>query len=378
MELCNELQCFGCCSCENICTKSAITMVENEYKAILPVIDTNRCIDCGACRRACPAINAVEDNNIKKSYAAWCKDKNIIKTSASSGIVTALSFLTIERGGVVFGTRYENRRLIFDYTEDTEKIKEFQGSKYVQAYVGDSFQKVKQFLLTGREVLFTGTPCQIAGLRRYLNKEYDNLLTIDLICHGVAPAAYLDEYFKNYEFDKVLFRGPEGLKTVAYQKNRIIYSKSKLADLFYMAYVKGLIHRENCYSCPYASIKRVGDITAGDFWGIKKETLKTDASQIPYVSLVLINTDKGADMFSKVQEIVEAEERPIEEAIGYNNQLSKPCKRHPERDAFLDNYKEKGFKGALKGTLLYKQVKKQELFYTFTAVLRKLKRKILK
>ena len=378
MRLCKDSDCTGCCACMNVCKMNAIEMQENSYGAIIPVIHNDKCVECGACRKVCPAINPVNKSDNSVVYAAWSKDENIVKTSASAGIVTTLSLLTIEKGGVVFGTRYENRRLIFDYAESKDKIREFQGSKYVHAYVGDAFEKVKQFLQDGRKVLFTGTPCQIAGLRSYLNKEYHNLVTVDLICHGVAPASYLDEYLQEYEYDNVLFRGPEGLRTVAYKNGKIIFSKLKLADLFYLAYVKGMIHRENCYSCPYASTERVGDITAGDFWGINKDKLQQDASKISYVSLVLVNTKKGAEVFEDAQGVIIAEERTLEEAMANNKQLSKPCAQHMERTLFLEAYTQEGFMKSVKATSVYRQVKKQEFYYSWIAILRKVKHVILR
>lgn len=382
MKLCDSSSCVGCCACLNICSQKAIQMTKNKFGELLPSIDMKKCIECGACRKVCPVINDTEKSSPLAAYAAWSKDAETVRNSASSGIVTELSGEIISAGGVVFGTRYEGNTLIFDYADNQEKIELFKGSKYVHAYIGNAYQSVKKFLKTGVKVLFVGTPCQIAGLKCFLNKNYPNLYTVDLICHGVAPNAYLQEYMRDKlgkkTYDSVIFRGAEGEKTVAYNQDRIIYLKKKTADYFYYAYAKGLIHRENCYSCPYSSQERVGDITAGDFWGIDKNKLNINASEIPYVSLVLVNNLKGKDLFKMAQKRLIFEERPFSEALSANKQLTAPCQKNDERDMFLKIYSKTGFIKAMKSTELYRVVRKNDIHYKCFDMLSRIKKLLIK
>ncbi len=367
MKLCKSEQCLGCFACANICPHGAIEMEEDAIGALQPVINTKKCIECGACSKACPVLHPVGTNSVMDCYAVWSKDENVVRNSASAGLVTTLSKIIINDGGVVFGTRYDNNCLIFDYAEDIDKLGEFQGSKYIHAHVRDSYRKIKEFLRQNRKVLFVGTPCQTAGLKSFLRKDYEKLITIDLICHGVPPQKYLTEYMQGImgkkPYDKILFRGPEGEKTVAYNKGKTVYRKDKARDLFYSAYAKSYINRENCYTCPFTSLSRVGDITAGDFWGLNKKDLKEDAANIPYVSLAFVNTKKGHDLLKEAEKELYCEKREITETLQGNKQLQTPCVKPKDRNVFLKKYANKGFVKALKGTVVYKQVKKTNLYF---------------
>jgi coenzyme F420-reducing hydrogenase beta subunit len=204
--------------------------------------------------------------------------------------------------------------------------------------------------------MFTGTPCQIHGLRQYLQKDYDNLLAVDLVCHGVAPLAYLNEYLEGKEiadYDNVVFRGKNGMSIVASLKGEVLYRKYKLVDLFYTAYLKGLISRENCYQCPYASAQRYGDLTVGDFWGLDR------TAEMPnhrFISVLLCNTAKGERFLKDCGDSIQCLERPLEMALKKNCQLNRPCPRHPGRDRFLSLYPRQGLVTAIKRTSLYPRV----------------------
>lgn len=382
MKICDEHQCMGCCACLNICPKGAITMVENSYGAIIPQIDSNECIECGLCQKVCPVIVETLKNPEGQCYAAWSNDRGICKTSASAGIVATLSEWVIENGGVVFGTRYEAGRLVFDHTEAKDGLIAFRGSKYTHAYVGETYRRVKRYLKEGRRVLFVGTPCQIAGLKNYIGKDDNNLLMVDLLCHGIVPAPYLQEYVENMlgydRYDNVLFRSEHGEAMVIYSEGDVVYKRDKQANLYYMAYVKGLLHRENCYHCPFTSTHRCGDITAGDFWGLDRNKLIADSSDVSHVSLVLINTPKGAKFMNGLAGVVTMEERPISEALVGNGQLSYPCLRHPDRDLFLKNYKNGSFCTALRKTPFYGQMRCHLIVYGIRLMLCKVKHFISK
>ena len=378
--LCDANRCTGCGACRNACPKNAIAMAENEHGFLLPKIETERCVGCNLCTKACPVVNPIQPHDQPRCLVAWSADEQLRKTAASAGVISALAQRTIRDGGVVFGTCYHDGRLVFDYIQDETQIPRFQGSKYVHADVGEAYRQVRSFLKEGRLVLFPGTPCQIAGLKKYLGREYDQLLTVDLICHGVTSEKYLQDYLhsrkKGLRYDRVLFRGEQGEKLVAYRGHEAVWTERKLESPFYMAYAKGLIHRENCYHCPFASVNRCADLTAGDFWGISRKDLPEGAASVPYPGLVLVHTTKGADALARAD--IRCEEQKLELALPGNKQLSTPCVRHPDRDVFMRLYMEKGFYRALKKTLFFRRVQSDGRKYRILRFLSKIKHRILR
>lgn len=223
------------------------------------------------------------------------------------------------------------------------------------SYIGDTYKNIKKDLINNLEVLFIGTPCQVSGLKSFLMKDYKNLLTIDLICHGVPSQIYLDEYIKSLNLlekpDNLTFRGINDYFFTLYKNNQTIYSQNSNNDKFYKAFSSGLFCRENCYSCEYATIERVGDITIGDFWGLGK-TIPFNHDTKNGVSVALINTNNGIKNFSEIKNKIFFEERPLEEAVAGNDQLRHPILKHPKHDLFMNLYLEKGFKIALEKTLI--------------------------
>lgn len=379
MELCPNNVCMGCAACANICPKSAISMKEDAQGVLLPWVDGSKCVECGLCAKVCPVLNPVQFYPEGSCFAAWSTDRELRKTAASAGIVSELARLCLRSGGVVFGTRYENRRLIFDCIEAEADIPRFQGSKYVHAHVDAAYRQVRDCLKAERMVLFPGTPCQIAGLRSFLGRDYDNLLTVDLLCHGVTTSKYLNDYLAHKgitDYERVLFRGQQGQRLAVFQDGKLLHLEEKLLSPFYMAYVRGLMHRENCYSCPFSSVRRCADLTAGDFWGLKQSGLKSDLSGIPFPSLVLVNTEKGRRFLEQAQ--IDWEECPIGEAIAGNGQLRGPCARHPSRDAFLKHYINGNYHEALKKSGFIREYEKQVVPYRIRLLLSRLKRAIIK
>lgn len=186
--------CCGCSACVQVCPKQCISMSADNEGFLYPQIDTAICIDCGLCEKVCPVINQNEPREPLAVYAANNNNEDIRLKSSSGGIFTLLAEQIISEGGVVFGARFnENWEVVHDYTEAIEGLEPFRGSKYVQSIIGDNFIKAKQFLTDGRKVLFSGTPCQIAGLKKFLRKEYENLLTVEVVCHGVpSPMVWRD------------------------------------------------------------------------------------------------------------------------------------------------------------------------------------------
>lgn len=364
MKLCERNKCTGCCACYSVCPNHAINLQCDESGALYPVIDADACVECGLCQKVCPVISpTVSPASVNKCYAAWSTDKHLIANAASAGVVTTLACNVIKNGGVAYGTTFHDKELIFTGATSIDEYLKCQGSRYVHAIVRDVYAEVKQKLDQGLTVMFTGTPCQIHGLRQYLQKDYDNLLAVDLVCHGVAPLAYLNEYLEGKEiadYDNVVFRGKNGMSIVASLKGEVLYRKYKLVDLFYTAYLKGLISRENCYQCPYASAQRYGDLTVGDFWGLDR------TAEMPnhrFISVLLCNTAKGERFLKDCGDSIQCVERPLEMALKKNGQLNRPCLRHPGRDRFLSLYPRQGLVKAIKRTSLYPRYLKKSIQY---------------
>lgn len=378
MELCSKKTCVGCFACRNICPKGAISVGEDELLKTIPVIDADKCVDCGLCQKVCPVLNKSNFVEPQTCYAAWSKKESDRRDCASGGIATALSRMIIRNGGKVFGSVYgENLDVKIEVAETEDDLEKFKGSKYVQSYTGDSYKEVKALLESGSKVLYIGTPCQIDGLLCYLRNPYSNLYTVDIICHGVPPAAYLKQYVEKLlpgkKIDSVTFRGKDDYYFCAYEEQKLVYKKRDYADVYFESFLRGVDYRDNCYTCQYARRKRVSDITIGDFWGLDKASLN-----IPYdgkVSVILTNTEKGEKLLQESKECIYFEKRHYEEAIAHNEQLKSPISIPKEREIFCANL-EKGVYKALFATDIGKNIKK-ELLRNFLPVkiIRKLMRR---
>lgn len=322
----NKQDCCGCNSCVQRCPKACIAMREDEEGFLYPEVNESVCIDCGLCEKVCPVIHQAEERKPAAVYAAKNKNEEIRRQSSSGGVFTALAEEILNEGGVVFGVRFdENWEVVHDYTETVDGLSAFRGSKYVQSQIGDSFKKTEQFLKMGRKVLFSGTPCQIAGLRRFLRKEYDNLLTVDFICHGVPSPGVWREYLKeetarqcgrkntvlphpiingrDARIESISFRDKRlGWKKFSFAltlsvpdghgaKNSVLLSEPLNKNIFMRGFLSDLYLRSSCYVCPTKSFKSKSDITIGDFWGVQNVMPEIDDDK--GVSVVMVNTPDG-------------------------------------------------------------------------------------
>lgn len=217
----DKKNCCGCNACVQHCPKSCITMQEDEEGFLYPIVDQEVCIDCGLCEKVCPVLNQGEERKPLQVYAANNTNEEIRMQSSSGGVFTLLAETIIQEGGVVFGARFnDDWEVIHDYTETQEGLATFRGSKYVQSRIGDSYCQAEQFLKKGRKVLFSGTPCQIAGLNLFLRKEYNNLLTVDFICHGVpSPGVW-----KSYLEELIALQGNRKNSVLSHSKPIILNS----------------------------------------------------------------------------------------------------------------------------------------------------------
>lgn len=313
--------CTGCGACMNICPTKAIVMQANADGFIYPRINEKKCTECGACANICPQLNQIQyQSNIPVCYAAICKNKFRDLTS-SGGIFCALANAFLEKGGIVFGAAFndnftEVRHIAVDNKKQLYKILK---SKYVQSDTLDSFSQVKAYLENGKQVLFSGCPCQVDGLKRFLRKDYDNLLTVDILCHGVpSPAAYksfLKEVSNGRTAKSVDFRdkkyGWGTLISVEFD-NETHYDYYD--GIYFKSFLSGLSMRESCFTCKYARPERVGDLTLGDFWGIKTYLEKLDDKK--GTSFVLCNNKKAKAAIDALRsDISEIREIPFHIAV---------------------------------------------------------------
>ena len=349
MIICENNLCSGCAACQDICPKECITFESDELSAVYPKIDTGRCIECGACRLVCPNNSLPNYHYPKKAFAAWSNDVETRRTSASGGVATEMYRLFLAEGGSCVGVCYDvNKGAIYQFVENEQDILAVKNSKYTYSYTNGIYRKVKEELIAGIEVLFVGLPCQISGLRNFLKRDFDNLYTVDIICHGVAPTEYIQQHTRNVELAKsaratnVVFRDPtKGTHRFflsIFSDNKCFYSKTmECGDLYQIGYHKALIYRENCYQCIYAKPKRVGDLTIGDFSGLGRDA-HCEYNGIG-VSCILANTAKGLQLIERLKDRISLFERPLSEALNYEGQLQRPSAKHPQRDLFESMYR---------------------------------------
>lgn len=377
----NMTNCSGCSACFNACPKNCITMKESKEGFWYPEIDTGLCINCGMCEKVCPILKGYKGNPKGKAYAAMNKNEDIRTKSSSGGIFTLLAEHIINKGGVVFGAAFDEdfsvKHIAVKSVENLEKLR---GSKYLQSEIGDAYKRAKKLLDSGRWVLFSGTPCQISGLKSYLDKPYENLIIEDLICHGVPSPKVWDRYVKFRESralskaDKVTFRNKKyGWKNylVSFDfKSKARYSKAVGEDSYMKAFLSDLCLRPSCYDCHSKSLERESDITLADFWGI--ENVAPDMDDNKGTSLVLINSEKGEKLFDAIKDGIKYKEVDIDEAVRYNSAAYKSAEKPKTRDKFMKEIMEDDFE---------KTVKKHTKVNFFNRNLRRLKtivKKIIK
>lgn len=341
-------KCTGCGACANVCPKQCIEMKYDEDGFLQPVINSEQCNKCGLCERTCPIINEFHRNNNESpdAYACWNKDKAVLADSTSGGAFSAIAEDVINNGGVVFASKMDtNLKVSFTKIEHVEDLQLVRGSKYIQSEPGSVYYEIKNILKTGKKALFIGCPCQVAGLYAYLDKVYtEELITVDLVCHGVGSTdffrQYVEENEKKSKLKMINFiardkkRGWDNLTVKhVYADGSKKYIKST-SNVFMKAYYSGLIYRDSCYKCPFSNIPRIGDITIGDYFGIDKNAVSKE-SFLNGISLVLINNGKGEIMFKNTQQKINFTKRELKEATATNSCLIHPMPWHKQHDEFF-------------------------------------------
>lgn len=352
--------CTGCSACVSVCPTGSISMKEDREGFLQPHIDTKTCISCHKCEKTCPIITPIKipTDFETQAYAAINKDDAIRMRSSSGGMFHALAKWTIEQGGVVFGARFNDQwEVVHDHTETIEGIEPFMRSKYVQSRIGDTFKQARQFLDAGRQVLFVGTPCQIGGLKTYLKKDYDNLLTVDLICHGVPSpkvwSVYMSEFAHGQEIFEFRFRdktkgGGSGMNQYVAITSAKTYSQNTRFDVYHQSFIHGLTVRHSCHKCQYRVFHRLSDITIGDYWGCDK--FCPEMYDNKGVSIVFCHTDKGLKVNDSLDSMRFIKQNR-NQATMYNPSMDSINPHKPSiyrRNIFFLLYKYIGFKNAVK------------------------------
>lgn len=348
----NEYDCSGCGACKVRCPQRCIEMVEHEDGFRFPKVDSSKCISCHLCERICPYENELDLSTPSHVFAATSKSVNDVSSSSSGGIFPLIARAVLENGGIVYGASFDDdlvcKHIRVDKTEDIWKL---QKSKYLQSRAWEVYQDIINELKTGRHILFSGTPCQVAGLKNLTQGFNENLLTIDIACHGVPSQEDFNRYLQFLEkkhgghVRAVDFRHKRQGKWGHFLSYKIEDGKefqcAPYKSLYYYLFLHGYTSRKSCYQCKYAGMSRVGDLTLADCWGVSQANVSFDISN--GVSAITVNTSPGQRLMEMIKEAVWAEPINGELIVRYNQPFRAPCKEPDNRDAVLKNILENGY-----------------------------------
>jgi len=345
----NKELCCSCHACFNICPKNAISMIEDEEGFKYPYINKDLCVNCGMCDNVCPILNQKKSDNraTPEIYAAWSDSEFVRLDSTSGGIFTELSKIIYDENGYVCGAVYNENWMVEHYlSNDCKDIDNLRSSKYLQSDIGSIYTQIKEKLQEGKKVLFCGSPCQVAGLYGYLQKEYDNLVTVDFICRGMnSPKIfkkylnYLEEKYKS-KIKKIKFKnkikGWHNFSTKIDFENGKSYIGGRYLDSYMIGYLKyTAFMRPSCYDCKFKDLPRKADITLADFWGIEKIDKKLDEDK--GTSMVLINSVKGEKLFKKIENMIFSKHIVSEKIFNENICMTKSPERTINRNEVFKN-----------------------------------------
>lgn len=362
IKLADHNLCTGCGACAFKCPKKCISLKENKIGIVLPEIDNTLCVECHSCEKVCPIINAPNPHKSIQAYAAWSNDSEERRTSASGGIAIEAYKYAIQNGYKVIGaSQNEDFTVTHKICKSLESLAPFKNSKYVFSSAYDVFPLIKKELKKFQKIIFIGLPCQVAALRKLFNDD-ENLLLIEVVCHGTTPHSYLKQHINmlSQQYGKeakyMSFRDPQS-KTETYtftlydENGKLFYAKrTKDGDTYQFGYHRAVSYRENCYHCPFAKPERNADITIADYHGLGKCAPAEYGAQ--NVSLILENTMKGSDFIEKLQrhKNIHAESRPLEEPFRGEAQLRHPSVKNKYRLIFEEKIKE--YEGSFEKAIL--------------------------
>lgn len=379
-------ECCGCYGCSNVCPKKCISMKIDEEGFWYPEVDKSKCINCDLCIKVCPVISSIKKYYFKPiAYACKNKAEEVRLSSSSGGVFTVLCEEVINDNGVVFGAAFDDELNIkHSFAENLEECKRFRGSKYVQSEIGDMYSKAKEFLDKGRKVLFSGTQCQIKGLNLFLRKVYDNLITVDVICHGVPSPKVFNQYkeslvksFKG-EIKSINFRdkrkGWKSSSFVSEFNNDKEYSANLNEDIYMKGFLRNIYLRPSCYNCKAKNYSDGSDLSLGDYWGI--ENIHPEFDDDKGASIVSLNSEKGSKIFNKISNKIEFLETDLDYATKCNPCIVKSVQYNPKRERFFNELKEDNFESLV---IKYSKISIIKKFKSIVRiVLGKFKRRLIK
>lgn len=346
LSLIKKEDCCGCSACAQACPRQCIEMTFDEEGFQYPKINVANCINCRICEKVCPiqAGQHKQKENVQKVFIAYAKSNEIRMHSSSGGIFSLLAESCIKENGAVYGAAFTDT---FDVChigiEKIDAISKLQGSKYVQSKVGSTYTETKKRLENGQKIVFSGTPCQIVGLKSYLKRDYDNLLTIDTLCHGVPSEKLWKKYIAEQEkahassVRRAFFRNKKyGWKTYAVLlefSNNTAYEQIFAQDPFMQMMLANISLRPSCYNCRFKDIPHLADITLGDCWGVEKHSPEMDDNS--GTSVVILNTRKGECAFEKVLSNLQYKECALDCAVPTESESRQQIRKHPNRKRFF-------------------------------------------
>lgn len=353
IKLSDKRNCCGCTACSSACGTKAIRMRHDEEGFLYPVVDESLCTDCGLCEKVCPIILRDKAEVISmpsKIYALYNSNATTRMASSSGGVFGQLAIDSLAEGAIIYGAEYdENLKVVHRGHDNATDADRFRGSKYVQSDMQGIYREIRMHLISGRKVLFSGTPCQVAGLKAYLRRDYDNLLTVDILCHGTpSPLVFADyiRFINKYSpsnlngifmKDKTFGWGYQNLRL--YFRNGRTEFNTVVSNLWNKIFYDHIANRPACQACRWTNLNRAGDLTIGDFWGIEKchPDIKTEHG----VSLLFLNTSKGLSSWERICSNFEYIESNTEECM--QPVLCRPTQEAPDRKIFWTEYQQKGF-----------------------------------
>lgn len=368
IEIKDKKDCCGCSACAQVCPKNSITMKADEEGFLYPIVNKDSCINCRLCEKICPVLNKPASNQPLATYAAKHKDTEVKLKSSSGGMFTALAEYILKQGGVVFGAAFDKDwQVSHQWAETLEDLDKLRRSKYVQSDINGTYKKAEDFLKAGRQVLFTGTPCQIAGLKNYLRKDYDNLLTADIICHGVPSPGVWSKFLKetaptekikfiNFRFKR--FGWDKSYLNITLKNGKELSGPNGMFKLFTPLFrakdgkfwrfiyrlpfgISNLYERPSCHSCAFKGPYKTADFTMADLWGVNK--IKPDFYDNKGISVLLVNTVKAAKFFDDIKDNMIYSFLSYEDMVKYNPYFIKSVSPSPNREEFFRRYKNESF-----------------------------------
>ncbi len=347
LEICKAENCTGCMACLNRCPRDAISEAQNERGFYIPKIDESKCIGCGLCKQVCPANHPIKRDGTPEVFACWNANGDVRQYSTSGGMFTLFGEAILRQGGVVFGVVYDTETGVVGHrmAENADDLRAMVGSKYVQSRIGNTYRMVKETIDAGRPVLFTGTPCQCAGLKNFLGGQPENLFLIDIVCHGVpSPSvlkAYLSTISNGAHVENIRFREKNPSWELYSMKLTFDGRDEYLSDMNTDAYLRLFLGKYDlnrcCHICQYANPARCGDVTLGDFWGYISES-RTLRDNNRGISLVMVNSAKGKALFESVKPKSVYTAKSLDEAVAGNQPLTAPTPKAAGSDLFWTEF----------------------------------------